>query len=56
MRTTEPQPAETRSLTDEELAQVSGGSFWEAAWELYTLAFCVGAMPSGETGKLNKLG
>jgi bacteriocin-like protein len=58
MRTTETQSTETetRSLTDEELAQVSGGGFWETAWELYNLAFCgTGAVPSGETGTLNKL-
>jgi hypothetical protein len=56
MPTTEPQPAETRSLTDEEFVQVTGGVDLAAlAADLYILTFCVGTVPWGETGTLNKL-
>ena len=55
MHTAEKPPAETRLLADEELAHVSGGVDWGAAAELYILTFCVGVLPWGETGTLNKL-
>ena len=51
MRPTEPLPAETRSLTDEELVQVSGGVDAGAiVAELYVLTFCVGTLPWGVGG------
>jgi hypothetical protein len=51
MRTPEPQPAGTRSLTEEEPVQVSGGvDAGGLVAELYVLTFCVGTLPWGLGG------
>jgi hypothetical protein len=51
MLTIAPQPAENRSLTEEELVQVNGGvDVGAIAAELYVLTFCVGSLPWGTGG------